>query len=136
MNCLVWNGCRLRNLYIGNELGDIIRVKDQSVVFIAETLADEVRLHGRGLVLFCWCSLPTKDNLQCRTIFNNAVCDKCKLVPESAIHTLWSCTELDVVWEDVSLWSHQQASNFSDFKELLSWLISTQHHLELFSVTA
>ena len=84
----------------------------------------------------CRNSLLTKVNLQCQTIIDNVVCDRCKLVPKSAIHALWSCTELDVVWEDVQLWSHRQTNNFFDFKELLSWLISNQHHLELFSVMA
>ena len=49
----------------------------------------------------CRNSLLTKVNLQCQTIIDNVVCDRCKLVPKSAIHALWSCTELDVVWEDV-----------------------------------
>ena len=44
MNCLVWNCRGLGNLRTGKELGDIIRAKDPSVVFIAETLADDARL--------------------------------------------------------------------------------------------
>ena len=44
MNCLVWNCLGLGNLCIGKKLGDIIWAKDPSVVFIAETLADEARL--------------------------------------------------------------------------------------------
>ena len=44
MNCLVWNYCGLRNLRIRKELGDLIQAKDPSIVFIAETLADEARL--------------------------------------------------------------------------------------------
>ena len=71
MNCLVWSCRGLGNLRTGKELGDIIRAKDLSVVFIAETLADHARLdmiqasldfehkwvvprvgHGGGLVLF------------------------------------------------------------------------------------
>ena len=72
MNCLVWNCRRLGNLRTRKELGEIIRPKDPYVVFIAETLANEVRLdtiqqnidfenkwvvprmrqHGGGLVFF------------------------------------------------------------------------------------
>ena len=44
MNCLVWNCLGLGNLCTGKKLGDIIWVKDSSVMFIAETLADEARL--------------------------------------------------------------------------------------------
>ena len=71
MNCIVWNCRRLGNLHTGKELGEIIRVKNPSVMFIVETLAEEARLdtiqqnldfenkwvvsrvgHGDGLVLF------------------------------------------------------------------------------------
>ena len=71
MNCIVWNCRELGNLRIRKELGEIIRAKDPSVVFIAETQAEEARLdtiqqnldfenkwvvpkvgHGGGLVLF------------------------------------------------------------------------------------
>ena len=71
MNCLIWNCRGLGNLRTRKELGDIIWAKDPSVVFIAETLADDARLdmiqanlgfehkwvvprvgHGGGLVLF------------------------------------------------------------------------------------
>ena len=41
---LAWNYRRLGNLHIGKELGDMIRAKDPSVVFLVETLADEARL--------------------------------------------------------------------------------------------
>ena len=44
MNLKVWNCRGLRILSTGKELGDIIPVKDPSVVFIAETLANEARL--------------------------------------------------------------------------------------------
>ena len=44
MSLLVWNCRGLRNLRIENELVTLIRVKDPSVVFIAETWADDARL--------------------------------------------------------------------------------------------
>ncbi|KAL0010115.1 hypothetical protein SO802_005223 [Lithocarpus litseifolius] len=44
MNCLVWNCRGLGNLRTGKELGDLIWPKDPSVVFLAETLAEEARL--------------------------------------------------------------------------------------------
>ena len=51
MNLLVWNCRGLRNLCTGKELGDIVRAKDPSVVFITEIWADEARLDmvQRGL---------------------------------------------------------------------------------------
>ena len=70
MSLLIWNCHGLGNLVIEKELGDLIRVKDPSIVFIAETWTDETRLkkikqnlqfdhmffvlrihRGRGLVL-------------------------------------------------------------------------------------
>ena len=44
MNILVWNCCRLGNLRTRKEFGYIIQAKDLSVVSIAETLIDKVRL--------------------------------------------------------------------------------------------
>ena len=44
MNCLVWNFLGLGNPCTGKKLGDIIWAKVPSVMFIAETLADEARL--------------------------------------------------------------------------------------------
>ena len=44
MSCLVWNCCGLGNLLTEKELGVLVRAKDPSVMFIAETWADEARL--------------------------------------------------------------------------------------------
>nr|XP_023893774.1 uncharacterized protein LOC112005708 [Quercus suber] len=44
MNLLVWNCRGLGNLRTKKELGNIIREKDPSVMFLAETWADEARL--------------------------------------------------------------------------------------------
>ena len=44
MSCLAWNCRGLGNLRTGRELGEIIRAKDPSMVFLAKTLTDEVRL--------------------------------------------------------------------------------------------
>ena len=66
----------------------------------------------------------------------NPLCVRCLWANESALHALWSCGELDVVWEDLNMWSCWNTLSFITFKELLSWLINHQHHLVLFSVTA
>lgn len=44
MSCLVWNCSGLGNLHTEKELGILVGAKDLSVVFIAETWTDEVRL--------------------------------------------------------------------------------------------
>ena len=84
----------------------------------------------------CRNSLPTKENLVHRTIIDNPVCDQCKKVYESSLHALWSYGELDAVWEEESLWQCRRNCTFVDFKELLSWLITNQQDLELFSSLA
>ena len=44
MSLLVWNCCGLENPRTGKELEVLIRAKDPSIVFLAETLVDEARL--------------------------------------------------------------------------------------------
>lgn len=53
----------------------------------------------------CQYLLRTKQNLVCRTIINSPLCDRCKLEPETTLHALWSCSKLDVMWEDGSNWA-------------------------------
>jgi len=44
MSCLVWNCRVLGNTCTVNELANMMRAKDPSVVFLAETWVDEARL--------------------------------------------------------------------------------------------
>ena len=44
MSCIAWNCRGLGNLRTGRELVKIIRAKDPSIVFLAETMVDDVRL--------------------------------------------------------------------------------------------
>ena len=60
MNLLCWNCRGLENLSTEQELGDLIRVKDCSVVFLAETWLDKakledikVRLNFGGMIEVC-----------------------------------------------------------------------------------
>ena len=46
MSCLVWNYRKLGNLRTGRELVELVRAKDPSVVFLAETLTDDARLES------------------------------------------------------------------------------------------
>jgi len=69
-------------------------------------------------------SLTTKENLVRRTIFDSPTYDRCKQASKSALHAMWSCRELDVVWENDMQWQFRRNHTFMDFKELLSWLIT------------
>ena len=80
--------------------------------------------------------MPTKLALVQRTIISEPMCERCNSAVEDLIHALWSCSELDSVWSDQSLWSFRGRVGFVDFKELISWMIAEGKPLELFAVTA
>jgi len=52
----------------------------------------------------CRNSLPTKTNLVHRKIIDSPICDCCQQCPETVLHSLWSCRELEVVWDEEELW--------------------------------
>jgi len=79
--------------------------------------------------------LPSKENLVRQTIIKDPTCDRCKHEPESALHALWNCSELDVVWEEEPFQHCRRQHTFVDFKELLSWLITKDHNMELFATS-
>ena len=58
-----------------------------------------------------------------------------KLIIESALHAFWTWSKLDVVWEEEPFRRCRRRHTFMDFKELLSWLITNDHNLELFSTS-
>uniref|UniRef100_A0A7N2KKA3 Reverse transcriptase zinc-binding domain-containing protein n=1 Tax=Quercus lobata TaxID=97700 RepID=A0A7N2KKA3_QUELO len=43
----------------------------------------------------CRDSLPTKQNLMQHIIITNALCDRCKQLPETTLHAVWTCPKLD-----------------------------------------
>ncbi|KAK9991820.1 hypothetical protein SO802_026805 [Lithocarpus litseifolius] len=113
-----------------------LKSKDESSDSSARAVEDRELWQGIwSLQRACRNSLPSKENLVRRTVIENPLCDRCSCANESALHALWSCGELDVVWEDLTLWNCRNSLSFITFKELLSWLIKHQHHLELFLVT-
>ena len=83
----------------------------------------------------CREAMPTKSALFRRTILTDPHCVRCHASSENSLHALWSCPELDPTWSDLELWNVRGVVQFVDFKELLSWLIRNNHHLELFAVT-
>ena len=81
----------------------------------------------------CRTSLPTKQNLVWRTILQNSSCDRCSLQLEDTLHSLWSCTRLNEVWEG-DRWNFQSRINFADFKELCSWILENGKPMDLFAI--
>ncbi|KAL0006674.1 hypothetical protein SO802_008176 [Lithocarpus litseifolius] len=77
----------------------------------------------------CCNAMLTKQALVKRTIISDPSCDRCSSATESPLHALWSCSEIDVVWAD------RNHSGFSDFKQLVSWIVEEGKHIELFAFT-
>ena len=77
--------------------------------------------------------MRTKENLVRQTIIDNPFCGRCHQVPESPLHALWLCTELDSVWADAMLWGFRGSTTFQDLRELLSWMIKQGRDVELFT---
>jgi hypothetical protein len=74
--------------------------------------------------MFAWkasCeALPTKLNLQERCIPVDPICEICGELDEDAIHALWSCKHLQLVWEK-EVWTQSLRSTpFVDFANLLT----------------
>ena len=77
-------------------------------------------------------AIPTKQALMKRTIISDPTCERCKVDIEDQLHALWSCSEVDIVWADLTLWDFRSSVNFVDFKQLVSWIVEEGKQLELF----
>uniref|UniRef100_A0A2N9HZ83 RNase H type-1 domain-containing protein n=1 Tax=Fagus sylvatica TaxID=28930 RepID=A0A2N9HZ83_FAGSY len=74
--------------------------------------------------MFAWkatCeALPTKLNLHKRRIPVDPTCELCGECNEDAIHALWSCNQLQIVWEKESWLQSIRSTPFVDFADLLT----------------
>ena len=77
-------------------------------------------------------AILTKQALMKRTIISDPTCERCKVDIEDQLHALWSCSEVDIVWSDLTLWDFRSSVNFVDFKQLVSWIVEEGKQLELF----
>lgn len=75
--------------------------------------------------------MPTKPNLVRRTITNDPLCEPCRAAHETPLHALWTCKELDIVWDTHGSGPIRSQSNFQDFKHLLSTLLQQQSDVEM-----
>ena len=67
----------------------------------------------------CRNSRPTKCNLVHRQVLTDHHCDRCSTSQEDMLHALWSCPELDGVW-DATEWNFRSWVHFQNFRELLN----------------
>ena len=84
----------------------------------------------------CRNALPTKKELVKRTIIADPICDRCRVAVEDPLHALWSCSEVDIVWANQTLWDFHYSMEFDNIKQLVSWMIEEGKQLELFAYTA
>ncbi|XP_075645359.1 uncharacterized protein LOC142616377 [Castanea sativa] len=77
-----------------------------------------------------------KQALMKKKITADLICERCLSTVEETEHALWSCPELDVVWGDCEEWCFRSKIEFTDVKELLSWLMAEGKSLDLFAYTA
>ena len=52
----------------------------------------------------CSDALPTKSNLHRRKISPDDLCSRCAKEPETVIHAMWSCEEVQVAWKKYFGW--------------------------------
>ena len=80
--------------------------------------------------------MPTKEALVRCTIIQDSLYDCCQETHETPLHALWLCKELDTVWERSAHCQVRRETNFLNFKELLSWILTQTSEVELFAMIA
>ena len=60
----------------------------------------------------CKNSIPTKVNLEWRSIAVSSTCERCCREDETVVHALWSCRELNSVWLESGQWNCRRTNNF------------------------
>ncbi|KAK7851209.1 receptor-like protein 7 [Quercus suber] len=78
----------------------------------------------------------TKQALLKRKVTADPICERCRSAVEESVHAVWSCSELGEVWDVGDEWCFRSEMEFTDVKELLSWLFVEDKSVELFAFTA
>lgn len=71
----------------------------------------------------CRNSMPSKGNLVHRIVIDSPSCDQCNLVLEAPLRALWSYPMLDDVCNASISWDFCMSTSFSNFNELVSWIM-------------
>nr|POE88850.1 hypothetical protein CFP56_37387 [Quercus suber] len=82
----------------------------------------------------CKNAIPTKKNLVQRKILTEGTCDHYRATPETALHALWECPKLSVVWEKDNQWSFRGNTSFTTFQVLVQHVIAECKDLESFGM--
>ena len=84
----------------------------------------------------CRNAMLTRQALVKRTIIADLICERCRVAVKDPLHALWSCSKVDIVWADQTLWDLHCSMDFDNIKQLVSWIIEEGKQLELFAYTA
>ena len=84
----------------------------------------------------CHESLPTRANLHRRHILDDERCETCKLSGETAIHAIWNCPSLGIVWSSMPWKGAMNGISFLSFLDLFQFITTNQpnHETELFAM--
>ncbi|KAL0011459.1 hypothetical protein SO802_006567 [Lithocarpus litseifolius] len=69
-------------------------------------------------------AIPTLCNLWRRDVVSSTICLGCKVGYEDAIHALWSCCSLFVVWKDDAMLMKLLQYEFRHFADLLGMVFT------------
>ena len=75
----------------------------------------------------CQDILPTKVNLRCRQVLEDATCEACGLDSKTTGHLLWDCQRARETWELSGIPFDITRIRYRDSKDLLWYLIFTKH---------
>ena len=89
----------------------------------------------KNIKIYCGVRVGTHFQLSktWRTILQNSSYDRCSLQAEDTLHSLWSYTGLNEVWE-CDRWNFRSRIHFADFKELCSWILENGKPMHLFAI--
>nr|POE71273.1 hypothetical protein CFP56_73265 [Quercus suber] len=79
-------------------------------------------------------SPPSKANLKKRKIATNDLCPGCKLVGETTLHALWSCTVLALVWATKFAWLVEKTKNCLSLLDVIQCCQENSDCLDLFAM--
>ena len=82
----------------------------------------------------CKNSIPTKTNLVRRKVLMDDVCEHCKQLLEDAIHALWLCPCISVVWGSDQMQIFRSLKHFSRFVDVVRQVIEDEKNLEVFAM--
>lgn len=81
----------------------------------------------------CKDSLPTKMNLVRRKIVTMSTCDRYKMHQEDAMHALFHCLELTLLWCTRPKWTHGTLIVCSSFIDVFDFIFTGNRESEMFA---